>query len=145
MKNDIIYEVKSLFRSIHRNFFIKDENTPKPPSPTQIEIMDYMAKHQNEKIYQKDLEKVLDIRRATVSEVLKTMEKNGLLERKTNKDDLRSKEIVSTNKAKNIFKNKNKKILHIKKIVTKNISKEDMKIFIKVINQMKNNIKEDKQ
>ncbi len=143
MNNDILFEIKSLMRSINRNFFEKNETISKAPTPTQFKIMEYMCNHQNEKIYQKDLEKFLNVRRATVSEVLKTMEKNDLLKKTANKNDLRSKEIVITEKAKKIFEIKRKKIQELQKIITKKISKEDLNTFIKTINQMKQNVKEE--
>ena len=143
MNNDILFEIKSLMRSINRNFFEKNETISKAPTPTQLKIMEYMCNHQKEKIYQKDLEKFLNVRRATVSEVLKTMEKNDLLKKITNKNDLRSKEIIITEKAKKIFEVKNKKIQELQKIITKKISKEDLNTFIKTINQMKQNVKEE--
>lgn len=141
---DLLYEMRSIFRTIQRDYF-KDDNKSKVLTPTQMEILDYIDKHQNEKIYQKDLEKALNTRRATISEVLKTMEKNNFIQRIQNEKDARSKEIIITDKAKKIFEEKNLNIKKLNKIITKDISKEDKIIFLKVLNKMKDNIEEEKQ
>ena len=140
---DLLYEMRSIFRTIQRDYF-KDDNKSKVLTPTQMEILDYIDKHQNEKIYQKDLEKALNTRRATISEVLKTMEKNNFIQRIQNEKDARSKEIIITDKAKKIFEEKNLNIKKLNKIITKDISKEDKIIFLKVLNKMKDNIEEEK-
>ena len=141
---DLLYEMRSIFRTIQRDYF-KDDNKSKVLTPTQMEILDYIDKHQNEKIYQKNLEKALNTRRATISEVLKTMEKNNFIQRIQNEKDARSKEIIITDKAKKIFEEKNLNIKKLNKIITKDISKEDKIIFLKVLNKMKDNIEEEKQ
>lgn len=138
--NDILYQMKSLFRDIHRNYFQDDGSSL---SPTQIEIMSYISKHENEVIYQRDLESILNLRRATVSEVLKTMEKNELIKREVNDEDLRSKKIVITWKAKEIFKTKKDKMKKLNKTITKGITSKEKNLFIGIINKMKNNIKEE--
>ena len=44
------------------------------PSPTQMRIIDYIIQNEDKPIYQKDLESIFNLRRATISEVLITME-----------------------------------------------------------------------
>lgn len=139
MDEDILHLMKSLFRDIQRNYFQDDE---RPLSQTQVEIMHYICCHNNV-IFQKDLEKVLNISRATVSEVLKTMEKNNLIERKVNDNDLRSKKILITDYAKTLFKNKRENMRRLNSIITKDITSHEKDVFINVINKMKRNIKED--
>ena len=141
MQEDILYQIKSLFRDIQRNYF-QDED--RSLSPTQIEIIDYISKCKDGLIYQKDLERVLNIRRATVSEVLKTMEKNNLIQRKTNEKDLRKKEILITDKAREILTVKKERIQKLNKTITKDISSKEKKSFIEIIDKMKKNIKEER-
>ena len=83
MNNKVLYQLKSLEKIIIRNL-LKDEedhvlncnNDLASLTPTQMQIVEYILNHNNEEIYQKDLENVLNLRRATVSGVLKTMKKN---------------------------------------------------------------------
>ena len=114
----------------------------KIPTQTQMQIISYIIKHQNEEVYQKDLEEVLNLRRATVSGVLHTMEKNNLIKRITDSKDTRVKKIILDGKTQEIFNKNEKKIEKLEKIITKDISKNDMDTFMKVLQKMKNNINE---
>lgn len=108
--NKILYQIKTLEKMILRTFWndkeLEDEILIKKefkPTPTQMQIIEYILEHINEVVYQKDLEEVLNLRRATVSGVLQTMEKNELIERTTNTEDTRVKKIILHEKAKEYF------------------------------------------
>lgn len=144
MENKILYQIKSLEKEIVRTHLCNIEcsiNLEKMPTPTQMQIIDYIIKHNNEEIYQKDLEKILNLTRATVSGVLQTMEKNNLIERTSYEDDARTKKIILTEKANSLFKQGEEKMLEIEKTIIKNIDKKDLEIFSKVIQEMKINLK----
>lgn len=140
----VLYQIKTLEKMILRNF-LKDTDMKKDlscstPTPTQMQIIEYILDHINDDIYQKDFEDVLKLRRATVSGVLQTMEKNELIERVTNSEDTRTKKIILNSKAKEIFSKNEKKLEEIEKIITKDITKEDLEVFSRVIEMMKKNI-----
>lgn len=148
MKEDsILYEVKQLEKVIFRNIScVQNFNNKVNIIPsTQMQIIAYMLNNIDKDIYQKDLENILHLRRATVSGVLKTMEKNELIDRIKNEDDIRGKKIILNDKAKNIFKEGKKKIKELEKIAVRDISKEDMNVFLSVINKMKSNIEESEE
>ena len=110
----------------------------------QMNIILYLLRHQARVVYQHDIEKATSLRRSTISGILKTMEKNGIIERNDSINDGRSKEISLTKKAV-LNKDKCKKnALELEHQLQKNISADDMKIFFKVTNQIKNNLMEDK-
>lgn len=143
IKMDVLYQLKSLEKMIFR-LIIKDndkKNFELIPTPTQMEILEYVLEHNSENIYQKDLENVLNLRRATVSGVLQTMEKNNLIERITDSIDTRTKIIILTEKSKEVFAERKEKLEDIEKVITRNISKEELEVFFKVTETMKTNIK----
>ena len=109
---------------------------------TQLKIIEYLIK--NEHTYQKDLEKNLKLSRATISCVLKTMEKNKIIERCSNESDARSKEVKLNEKLKTKLEENIKEIGILEQNITKGIDKEDLEIFLKVLNKMKENIRSDK-
>ena len=78
-KEKVLYQIKTLDKLILRNYICdnKDKNSDYFVTPTQIQVIEYMIEHDDEEVYQKDLEKALDLRRATLSGVLQTMEKNN--------------------------------------------------------------------
>ena len=147
--HETLYKIRSLEKMIIRLFIDEKEFIPEQcklkkqkifPTPTQMQIIAYILKHKNEDIYQRDLENVLKLRRATVSGVLKTMEKNGFITRITDKEDTRIKKVILNKNAEEIFEKSEKKLDELEKIVIKDISKTDLKIFSNVIDKMKENI-----
>ena len=142
--NKVLYEIKSLekmlVRELINNSDIKDKENLLP-TPTQCQIIEYILNNKNKDIYQKDLEKVLNLRRATVSGVLHTMEKNGLIKRVTDESDTRTKKIILNEKIPERFNEYSKKIRKIENNIIKDISDKDLEIFLKVISQMKESIK----
>ena len=93
--------------------------------------------------YQKDLEKNLNLSRATISCVLKTMEKNKLIDRVSNTLDARSKEVVLNQNLKSNLEQNISEIKKIDKLITKDIDSNDLKIFLKVMKKMKENLRGD--
>ena len=104
-------------------------------------IISYILKSPEGEVEQKDLEKVLNLRRATVSGVLHTMEKNDLIVRITNELDTRKKKIRLNSKAEEIFCENRKNFEKLEKIVRRDIEEEDLEVFFRVVEKMKQNIK----
>lgn len=147
-QSKVLYQIKTLEKMIAR-VFLKNQMIPtkvvikdisKTTTPTQMQIIGYILDHIDEDIYQKDLENVLNLRRATVSGVLQTMEKNKLIERITYSEDSRKKKIILNEEAKKIFLENQKIMNKMEKIITQDISKEELDIFSNVIEKMKKNI-----
>jgi len=138
----LLYEIKELDKKITM-FLIKNNDICHefpPPTPTQIQIVKYIIKNNHKEIYQKDLEKNLNITKATLSGVLNTMEKNGILKRITNESDARSKKIVLKEDFKNVFIKNKKKLSETEKILIKNINNDELEIFTKILNKIKENV-----
>lgn len=140
MEKSVYFKLKDLEISIMRHLFNETKNKMKPPTLTQARILEYILEHKNKSIYQKDLEGMLNIRRATVSEVLKTMEKKGLITREQNPNDARSKRIIllelEPEKQELIKTN----IKNMEKVLLKNISSDELKAFSLTIEKMQKNI-----
>lgn len=141
----MLYQIKSLekmiFRALVQDKDCVEEISCNHPTPTQMQIMEYILEHKNEEIFQKDLEEVLNLRRATVSGVLQTMEKNGLIERVSCLTDARIKRIILNSKAEEMFREKERKMQEFEHIVIKGIDKDELEVFSNVLKKMKENIK----
>lgn len=112
-----------------------------------MRIVDYLLNYiDKEYIYQKDIEEALNLSKATVSDVLNRMEKNGLIERNTNPNDTRSKMIVLSKDTKELFENNKKRLQELEKKAKKDITQEELEIFSNILNKMiKNFEKEEEQ
>ncbi|MDI3536722.1 MAG: hypothetical protein PWP30_1204, partial [Eubacteriaceae bacterium] len=98
MKNDkrIGFEIKTLSNRIRQYI---NEVMEKDPDITGIQgwIIGYISRHQNSQdVFQRDIEKEFNVRRSTVSGILNTMEKKGLIIRQTVDFDARLKKITLT-------------------------------------------------
>lgn len=144
-KDKILYKLKSLEKNIIRTI-IKDisnadnYNKITCPTPTQMQIIGYIINNDKD-VYQKDLEDVLNLRRATVSGVLQTMEKNDLIKREISVDDARSRKVILNDKARVIYRKNKERLDNIENIIKKGINDEELIIFSNVIDKMKINLK----
>lgn len=144
MKRSILKSVKTFHQLVINNMGVR--NMPKYPNvtTTQIEIMEYIINSPKKYALQKEFEKVLGLSRATVSSVLITMEKNGLIVRITDNNDTRTKKIVLSNNAQKVFESSKEKIESLEKKCISGINEEDLNTFIKVLSKMTENLKEEK-
>lgn len=141
MEKDIYCQIKELEILICRLIHSKNPNIIKPPTITQARIMKYIFENNSKDIYQKDLEKALNLRRATISEVLATMERKGLIIRSENPNDARSKKIELAQLDNNKKRQMKEQMQQLEQALTQDISKEELLTFSLVLRKMQNNIK----
>lgn len=142
MRKNIANELKKLDIEIARKLFSisKENNIPEPPSPLQGRIMDYLVVNQGKEVYQKDLEKDLNVSKATLSSTLFTMEKNNIVKRTTSKDDARSKQIVITDESIRVHENMKIVFDNLDKELTKNMSNNEIEAFFSTIEKLRKNL-----
>ena len=144
MDNSVLKNIKIFHQLVINSIGVKD--MPKYPSvtTTQIQIMEYIISRPKKCALQKEFEKVLGLSRATVSCVLITMEKNGLIVRITDNIDTRTKKIVLSSNAQRVFNSSKEKIKKIEDICLKDITEKDLNTFINVLSKMTENLKEER-
>ncbi len=142
----IFYKIKELERIILKSLarpILNEKMKKSIPTPTQMRIIDYLLNNADKKeIYQKDIEEALKLSKATVSDVIKRMEKNRLIERKTNPNDTRSKMIVLSKDTKEVFEIKQKRLKELEKEAGKNITQEELENFSSILNKMIQNLED---
>ena len=139
---NIFDSIKELEKGIVRKIMsetLQDEMCSKP-SIAQMQITKYILKHDGKTIYQRDLEEVFNLRRATISGILKTMEKNNVIIRVCDPNDARGKIVILSDDAKKFFKEKETLFKKLETVLKKDISKEELETFYKVILKMRDNI-----
>lgn len=138
----VLLELKNLNSMIIRkNFANGKEKNLHPGGHSQKLIIGYLNENKDKVVYQRDLEKILDVRRSTLSGILRTMEKNDLIVRIDSENDARLKEVKLTNKSYEILKRKKEMFEKLETDIVKNISDEELKIFLNVLQRMKENLK----
>lgn len=139
---NIFNSIKELEKGIVRKIMSEtshDEMFSKP-SIAQMQIIKYILKHDGKTIYQRDLEEVFNLCRATISGILKTMEKNNVIIRVCDPNDARGKIVILSDDAKKFFKEKETLFKKLETVLKKDISKEELETFYKVILKMRDNI-----
>ena len=140
----VTYQIKNINHEIIRYICETKVEKKEFPTPAQMQILHYILSKKGDKVYQRDIGNALNLRRATLSEILKTMEKNGLIYKIPDKNDTRIKEIILSDKALINFETVKKSLNSAENVVTKGIDKKDLDIFLSVLAKMNQNIKEER-
>ncbi len=137
-------EIKKIDSLIVRKIMACNKDSLCQLTPVQIVVIKYLIKNKNSIVYQKDIEKKLGLRKSTVSGILGTMIKNGIIIRTDSSNDLRSKEIRLTETGYKLDKTMKKRAIEFEKILQNNISNEELEIFYKVTKQIQKNLEGEK-
>ncbi len=136
----ISLEIKKIDSLIVRKIMAYNKDAIYHLTPVQIVVIKYLIKNKDSVVYQKDIEKKLGLRKSTVSGILGTMIKNGIITRTDSTNDLRSKEIRLTETGYKLDKVMRKKAFEFEKLLQSNINKEDLEVFYKVTKQIQENL-----
>ena len=108
----------------------------------QIWVIDYLIKHQDEDIFQRDLEKEFVMRRSTATNFVKKMEQAGLIRRESVAYDARLKKIILTDKAFELQAGMMAKKKELETLLRGDLSEAEIKQFIATIQKIKHNLQE---
>lgn len=111
--------------------------------PMQRHILNYiLLETLHRDIYQKNIEEEFQIRKSTVSGILKLIEKNGFIYRESVKEDARLKRILPTKKAEAMRPSILEHIHETEIRMTEGVSEQDLFCAKKVLYQMCQNLAE---
>lgn len=132
-------EITIFANRIHRS--ISKEAAQYGVTGVQSRIIGFIYHNSNKRdIFQRDIEEELDIRRSSVTSVLQLMEKNGYIKRASVSEDARLKKIILTEKGLEIQKNVYEFILKFEKSLRDELSNDEMKILVSLIDRLSKKI-----
>lgn len=106
----------------------------------QFAIVSFIAKESTERdVFQKDLEQKFDIRKSTVTGILNTMERDGLLLRETVPYDARLRKMILTDKALQAKKNSEQVIDTVENQLSKGLTEEEIATFLTILEKISKN------
>lgn len=112
-------------------------------TPMQRHILNYiLLETLHRDIYQKNLEEEFQVRKSTVSGILKLIEKNGFIYQESVKEDARLKRILPTKKAEALRPSILEHIHETEIRMTEGVSEQDLFLCKKVLYQMCQNLAE---
>ena len=138
--NEIQYTkwILGLSNQIRRIFNLSTNNTGAQTRVLCFVLDNYLDRD----IYQKDIQKALNIGGSTISVLLKKMENNGMIKRKRVAEDDRLKKIVPTSRTIMMKEKLNQDIQNIEKKLVSEISEEELEVYLKVTKKMITNLME---
>lgn len=130
------YEINSVSNMLKRNA----PRLEKSPTRMQMWIISYIRNNSESDIFQGELERTFNITRATASDILKRMERDGFIIRKSATHDARMKKIILTDEAIQIADEIRRNILKNEYLMARDISDDDLNTFFRVIDKIKENL-----
>lgn len=145
MQRNVISEIKNLNNCMVKKLFTlgKKEDEKFHPRPLQVEIITYLIENKDKTIYQKDIEEKLKISKAAVSDVLNSMEARGIITKEADVCDARRKRIIISKKAIETHDVMMKRLDSLNDSILDGISEDELNIFYKVIEKLKENMKKE--
>jgi len=135
------FEIKVLSNLIKRNLDeASSEDGQDALTGMQGWVIGYVLANANREVFQKDIEKDFNIRRATVTGVLQLMERNGLIIRESVAYDARLKKITLTSKALELHEQNVQRFLDFEAKLTRGLSKEEIDSFYAIAEKLKKNL-----
>ena len=135
------YEVKALSNLLRRKVH-EMAGTPEGDEFTemQVKLLGFLFHNQDQEVCQKDIEKAFYIRRSTASRLLKRLENEGFIERRSVSRDARLKQVTTTPKADALHQEIMERIISIESILTRGIPQAEIEQFLATIEKMKQNL-----
>ena len=146
MEINIANELKSLDIEIGKRLFsiAKLNELDQPPSPLQGKILKFLVENDGKEIYQKTLEERFKVSKATISEVIQTMENNKLIEmvKASKKEDIldQSENIEEKKEEDNFVEEESKE--SIEETIINNIAKANAENFDEDLQDTKTDLDE---
>ena len=138
-KLSIIHEINKIngdiFRGISNRY--KRMNVEITPMHAKILITIYRS---NTPLCQKDLEGPISCNKSTLSSIISTMEKNGLLSRRVSETDSRINYLVLTSKGLEMVDFLREDRAFTEEVLTDGISKSEYTTFMQVVDKIRKNI-----
>ena len=144
-RKEIGHEIRVIQRMLHHKIEAFRAENGDTLTFVQTRTLSFLMKHSDKDMFQKDLEKELNIRRSTATEILNVLERDGYIERQSVSGDKRLKKLVPTQKAIDLGTRVMNHIQLMESTLAQGISAEDLETFYRVTDQIKKNLKGEDQ
>ena len=108
----------------------------------RIWILNFLFRNEGADVFQRDLEAAFGVSRPTVTVLLKSMERDGIIRRVPVERDARLKKIVLTDYARDIRRRLQAQLARIEEQLVKGFSEEELNAFFDYVDRFVRNIEE---
>lgn len=133
------FKVRTLSVAIKRAFEASKSRSGFECTGTHGWVIGYLYDNRDRDVFQRDIEKQFSVRRPTMTEILKLMEKNGLVIREKCESDARLKRIRLTERALLIHERHEKHIQSFERALLNGITEEEKAVWLSVSEKIANN------
>ena len=140
MSQNIGNKVRIVHNYIDKYFHSSWEKAGIEPTRMQCATLHYLRRHKDEDVFQKDLEAAFSISGATVTNILKVMEKDGLITRIPVEKDARLKKLVMTEKGMQYDEVARTNVTRLEAGMEKGFTEEEITRFREYLDRLTQNI-----
>ena len=140
MSQNIGNKVRIVHNYIDKYFHSSWEKAGIEPTRMQCATLHYLRRHKDEDVFQKDLEAAFSISGATVTNILKVMEKDGLITRVPVEKDARLKKLVMTEKGMQYDEVARTNVTRLEAGMEKGFTEEEITRFREYLDRLTQNI-----
>lgn len=141
MKQSASSELRRLTNHVRRKLMTFEGATDgRRKTSSHYYIISYISSMDKTPVFQRDIDKTFSLRRPTTTEILKLMERNGLIKKKSVEKDLRLKRVILTPKAKKLNDDFESFLDAMEVEMCDGISDDDMNTFFEVLKKMRENL-----
>jgi len=137
---NIGHKVRMVHNNIDKYFHISWEKAGVEPTRMQCATLHYLRMHENEDVFQKDLEVAFAISGATATNILKVMEKDGLIRRIPMEKDARLKKLEMTEKGIQFNDVARANVVRLEEAMKKGFTEKEITIFREYLDRLTQNI-----
>ena len=140
MHKDIGNKIRIIHNYVDKYFHTSWEKAGIEPTRMQCATLHYLRVHPNEDVFQKDLEAAFSISGATATNILKVMEKDGLITRVPMKKDARLKKLELTEKGYSYDEVARMNMIRLEEGMKKGFSEDELTRFREYLDRITQNI-----
>lgn len=140
-KRKIGFEIKSTSNRISRQIlYFSAINESERLTGMHGWVLGFLYDNRDRDIFQKDLENIIETRKSSITNMLQTMEQNGLIVRQSVDKDARLKKIVLTQKGIDLQSRIKYTLNNFEENLIEGISNEEVEVFYKVLEKINKNL-----
>jgi len=136
----VLLEMKKLFNLLNRPHHDCLHESKGDLTTVQFLLLMYLLDNEGKEVFQRDIEVTFNVRRSTVTNLIKAIEKKGYITRQSVDTDARLKQIILTDKANEVRKKMFADMHIVETRMKKGIDEEKMQVFFQVIEMMNKNM-----
>lgn len=137
---ELLSTVNMMRRHIYNNRTEIDDPRNHPTSTQEWFLVYIVQRADRQDVFQKDLESQFNIRGSTATEILKAMERKGLIQREPLPENKRAKKITLTPKGRRICEENRRRVMDIEKKLLRGFEDEEIQQLLHFLSRMQENM-----